>query len=101
MNIRMHKTLIKLFALCLFAAFSHAAKAGEIQNLSDKDQVVEIEVNGEYQEVKIEEGRTYSIVGLIKARFNGAEVSIEPDEQYVIWDDKTFGPQRAAGRFHN
>ncbi len=92
-----HKKNIKLLTLFLFAsvaAGSAPAKAAKIQNLSDKAETIEVESSEGFKPVVIPPGQGYDAMGQIKVKYHGREIRVEHNEEYAIWKDGTFGPQR-------
>lgn len=93
-----YKKYIKLFALLSFFALVNLlptpVKAAAIQNLSCSPQTIEIEFANGRRSIILPPGRTYDVLGALKTHYRGREVRIEHDEEYAIWDDGTFGPQR-------
>ena len=81
-------------ALALTSAPVRDARAAIIENVSDTPKVIEVEQLGGFQPVTIEAGREYNVPGALKVRYGAREVQIDFDEDYAIWQDGGFGPQR-------
>jgi hypothetical protein len=58
--------------------------------------VIQVEgENGFHPEV-IAPGAVFRRIGLMRVRYDGREVTIDNDDEYAIWNDGTFGPQRRS-----
>jgi hypothetical protein len=77
---------------------SSAASAGGVSNLSEREQIVEIQTTSGYSPVHIAPGRTWRIPGPAKIRYQGREVWLEHDMEWAIWEGGVFGPQRKLKR---
>src|ERR1700679_537247 len=81
--------------ICLTAVvFPLAAQAAVITNLDDKPQTVEVEMSGGFKPVVIAAGETWRVQGKAVVRFRDRQVQMNEDEEYAIWKDGTFGPQK-------
>lgn len=92
--IPLRKSWPALVALLL----STPAQAGGILNLTDHKQVVEIQTSNGYIAREIPPGRSFWMQGYARVRFQGREFILDPDIEYAVWQDGSFGPQRKYRR---
>jgi len=90
----------KRFVFILVAIFFFPAhvSAAAISNLSDEQQTIDVEILDGFTEVKIDAGRTWRVVSKTKVRYKEREYLLGEQEEYAIWTDGSFGPQRANSR---
>lgn len=74
------------------------AQAAAITNLSGKAQTVGLQTAEGFQPVVIEANATWRMLTPVKVQFGNRETLIGAVEEYVIWNDTTFGPQRPNAR---
>lgn len=81
--------------LILFLSLSASqAWAAAITNLSDEPKTFSYgELDGE-KIITIPPGQTFRIPGTVTFRYGDRETRIEDDEEYAIWKDGAFGPQK-------
>jgi hypothetical protein len=89
------KSVWPALVICLFAT---PAMAGGITNLTDHKQVVEIQTSSGYIAREIPPGRSFWTQGHTKVRFQEKEFTLDPDIEYAVWQDGSFGPQRKFRR---
>lgn len=77
-----------------FIVNGFSAHAANITNLSGHDLAIEVATAQGFEPVVIAKDTTYSAVGKLRMRFRGKDTLIEENEEYAIWPDGTFGPQR-------
>lgn len=77
-----------------FSVNPYLARAAGVSNLTDTALTIEVETAQGYKPVVIEAGRTYTVPGKLQLRYRGREAFLEVHEEYAIWPDGTFGPQR-------
>jgi hypothetical protein len=75
--------------------FSPAAEAAAVTNLAHEAQTIEIETADGYKALSIEAGRTYRTLGAIRVRYQKSyTIYIERNEEFAIWPNGNFGPQK-------
>lgn len=74
------------------------AQAAAISNLSKEPQTVSYGVWGGKKTVVIPPGRTFRLPGTVTFLYDGRETTIDDEEEYAIWEDGVFGPQRRIRR---
>lgn len=74
------------------------AQAAAITNLTDKPVQVALKTGNGYEPITIEAGRTWRLTTQATLRFGERELLIGTQEEYAIWKDGTFGPQRPNAR---
>jgi hypothetical protein len=89
---------IVIIELILLFAGANLAQAAAIANLTDLQQTVEIQTLDGYDAHVIEPGRTFSITGDVRVRYNGQDYRIESMMEYAIWPKGVFGPQKRLYR---
>lgn len=88
------RTAIALLLLWVVALCPFSAQAATVFNLSDAPKQIEVHGFNGFKPVDIPAWRKFSVPGNVNVRFNGREVYIQHNEEYAIWPDGTFGPQR-------
>ncbi len=83
-------------AICCF--YSSGASAAAVTNLTDKTQTIEMKVAGGFTPITIEPGRTWRLAANVVVRVHEHEFQILDIEEYAIWSDGSFGPQRRNSR---
>jgi hypothetical protein len=83
--------------IIVVALWCSSAEAAQIQNLSKTNQIIEIVNYGSSVTVTLAPGEIWRGFGRATVKWRTREVDIAYDEEYVIWDDETFGPQRRWG----
>ena len=86
------KRIFSMFLMLTLAPVS--ANAAAIINMADVSKQLEIQTSDGYMPITIEAGRKYYVPGQARFRFKGREVFIERQDEYAIWGDDSFGPQR-------
>lgn len=91
----MHLPVIVTFSLLTFFVLGgNAAQAAVITNLSDTPQTFEIKTSEGFTPVTILAGRTWRVPGKADIRRGDRVVHMEEDQEYAIWQNGDFGPQR-------
>jgi hypothetical protein len=90
--------IVLMLPVVMLCALAPQAQAAAIVNLASTSQTVEIEIAGNYRPIVIERWRTWRVIGPARVRYEGRVSYIEDDEEYAIWNDGTFGPQRRERR---
>lgn len=83
--------------LC-FACLPAGAQAAAVTNLTGEAQTVEVLAAGGYMPQVIAPHATWRLQAKVKLRFKDREYRIGEHEEFAIWKDGTFGPQRANMR---
>ncbi len=91
----MNSVRLFIFLLSLSASESYAAA---ITNLSSEPKTVSYEEWGGKKTVIIQPGRTFRLPGTVTFLYDGRESRIDDEEEYAIWEDGVFGPQRRLRR---
>ncbi|MBY0407748.1 MAG: hypothetical protein K2Q01_08645 [Rickettsiales bacterium] len=84
--------LMALFAVAFFSTSS--ARAAAITNLTDAPQTVELREGESLTAFSIAPGRTWRVQQKVVVRYQGRENRINEYEEFAIWKDGSFGPQR-------
>lgn len=93
-----HMTTAFRYLPFLMLAVSHA-QAAAVTNLSDHAQQVTItEAGGSARQVMLQANETFRLPGKFWLGFAGREMRLEPYEEYAIWSDTVFGPQRRSSQ---
>lgn len=95
------KQTIEIFAIFLTAAFfaSHA-NAAAIHNLGDVPQRLILYQYNASSEIIVAPNSVYRSIGSLHVSFQEREYRIDYDEEYALWPNGDFGPQRGT-RNHN
>jgi hypothetical protein len=83
-----------LLMFCALSAVPMTVHAAGVINLTEQDKQLEIRTGDGFVPVTIPAWRTVFFPGKVKVRFLEREVFIEHHEEYAIWPDNSFGPQR-------
>lgn len=67
-------------------------------NLTDAPQTITFEADRGMQEVTIAPGDTWRLLVRTMVKYKSHETLMGSNEEYAIWKDGTFGPQRANTR---
>jgi hypothetical protein len=86
--------LLILLIIAVFTILLQPALAANVSNLTDRPQQIEVKRAGGFVPAVIPARETFSVPGNIDLRFRGRELFLETHEEYAIWPDGTFGPQR-------
>lgn len=85
--------------LVIFLSLSASeAWAAAISNLSNEPKTFSYDEWGGERTIIIPPGQTFRIPGTVTFRYDGRETRIEDDEEYAIWQDGAFGPQKRLRR---
>jgi hypothetical protein len=87
---------IILTTLILVAFCFAEVQAAQIQNLSNTPQTIEL-MDRNDAIITLAPGGIWQGLGRAHVKWREREVDIEYNEEYVIWDNDTFGPQRRLG----
>lgn len=85
---------IMVIITSVFVASLQQAQAAAVVNLSDKQQNIQVNTTGKFEDVAIAPYGKYSIPGKAKIRFQDREITIDRDEEYALWPNGDFGMQR-------
>ena len=83
--------VLHLLGLTLYIS---GAQAAVITNLGDKPQTVEIAVANGFSPVIIPPNETWRTPGKVVVRFHDSVVHMEDSEEFAIWKNGDFGPQK-------
>lgn len=95
MGEKMNSGRLFILLLSLSASESYAAA---ITNLSREPKAVSYDEWGGEKTVIIPPGRTFRLPGTVAFIYDGRESRIDDEEEYAIWEDGVFGPQRRIRR---
>jgi hypothetical protein len=92
----LRKSLLTVIALmfCVVTLQLSQAWAAAVVNLSDKNQNIQVNTDGKFEDVVISPYGKYSTPGKAKIRFQDREITIDRDEEYALWPNGDFGMQR-------
>jgi len=90
---RYKKTILVLLYTAL-SCYAFPANAAAIVNLTDAAQTIEVETSNGYDSRMIAAGGKAEFLGAVKVRVHGNETRIADDEEYAIWPNNVFGPQK-------
>jgi len=96
----MHMPRKLLLTLVFFAAFGGAAQAAAVSNLTDSGQLIQIKTADGWKDITIAPGDTWRVYGLAEIRFRERESRIEHNQEFAIWPNGDFGPQRQLNIMH-
>jgi hypothetical protein len=86
--------ILIVLMFCVFMLPVYQVRAAAIVNLSDKQQKIQVNTGGKFENTIIAPYAKYSVVGKVKIRFQDREISIDKDEEYALWPNGDFGIQR-------
>ena len=89
-NLKNFAAFINAFYIICIILIPAGAQAAAIINLDSKPH--NLSVNG--TDVTIEAGRSWKIIGKAKIIYQNREIHMEDTDEYAIWNDHEFGPQR-------
>ena len=97
-------TIALLF--CIFASLSSGSLlAAVITNLDSNPRQFDVKTGEGFKTVTLAAGATWRLPGRARVRYRGREVEMNEDEEFAIWNEAEFGPQRrvvgGGGIVHN
>lgn len=79
----------------------NSAVAAVITNLDKKSQQFDLLEDGRFTPITIAAGETWRLPGRVRVRYHGRELNINEEEEFAIWNDHEFGPQRTISHTNN